>query len=285
VGVYGTLHAAVVLFGEIDSGFDPADLDQTAPAGYYLQPLRALALIAQGDVAAASEALAGYSVDVMEGTYDLEPLVILAGVMAPAGSVEQRKRVYERLLPYAGLHAVVGGCASYWGAVNHHLAQLAAGLGWHQQAMAHAESAVAAYARLGAPAWADQCRALLQQLGGTSSPAEMNDAADGDDCPVFRFDGGTWELAYHGKHVHLPDAKGLRDIATLVASPGRPLHVHRLLGVDEPGGADPMLDERARKNYRARLGELDAEIEDARNWHAPRGPNGPSLNARRSSPS
>ena len=86
---------------------------------------------------------------------------------------------------------------------------------------------------------------------------------------MFRFDGGSWELGYQGKHVHLPDAKGLRDIAMLLSSPGRPLHVLRLLGVDEPGGADPVLDERARKAYKERLDDLDAEIEEAQSWQDP----------------
>lgn len=269
VGVYGTLHAALLLFGDIEGGFDPAGLEESAPAGYYVQPLRAVGFISKGDVAAAREALAGYAVDVMEATYDLEPLALLAGVMAPAGSDEQRKRVYERLLPYAGLHAVVGGCASYWGAVDHHLAQLAAGLGWRQQAMAHLEAALAGYERLGAPAWAARGRQLLEQLRAAADPPDQDDPAGVEDRAVFRFDGGSWELAYHRKNVHLPDAKGLRDIATLLAAPGRPVHVLRLLGVDEPGGADPMLDERARKAYRSRLANLDSEIEEAQRWQDP----------------
>jgi hypothetical protein len=47
------------------------------------------------------------------------------------------------------------------------------------------------------------------------------------------------------------------------------VHVHRLVGLGDPGGADPVLDERARTAYRARLGDLDAEIEQARDWQDP----------------
>jgi hypothetical protein len=269
VGVYGTLNASLLVFGEIEGGFDPDDLDESAPAGSYVQPLRAVWHLSRGDGAAAKEALAGYPVDTMEASLDLEPLALLAGAIAPAGSDEQRKRVYDRILPYAGLHAVVGGCASYWGAVDHHLAQLAAGLGWRQEAMVHLEAAMAAYERLGAPAWAARCSQLLEELHAAAGLPQQDGAADVGNRVVFRFDRGSWELGYQGKHVHLPDAKGLRDIALLLSSPGRPVHVLRLLGVDEPGGADPVLDERARKAYKARLDDLDAEIEEAQRWQDP----------------
>jgi hypothetical protein len=267
-GVHGTLRGALLVFGAIEGGFDlsPDQLDHSAPALSYLPALRALPLIAQGDLTAARQALSGLAVQEVEAGYHLEPLALLAAVIAPAGSDQQRRQVYERLEPYAGLHAVVGGCASYWGAVDHHLGQLAAALGWHSEAVAHLESALAAYERLGAPAWAEHCRERLDEIRGEVEPAEPDGGAD---RPAFRFDGGSWELEYRGKQVHLPDAKGLRDIAVLISSPGRPVHVLRLLGADEPSGADPLLDERARKAYRARLNDLDGEIEQARGWQDP----------------
>jgi hypothetical protein len=73
-----------------------------------------------------------------------------------------------------------------------------------------------------------------------------------------------WLLAFAGREVRLPDAKGLHDIATLLASPNRPVHVFTLLGLDaDPAGADPVLDRRALAAYRARLGELDAQLDRA----------------------
>jgi hypothetical protein len=63
---------------------------------------------------------------------------------------------------------------------------------------------------------------------------------------------------------HLPDAKGLRDLAVLLGSPGRDVHVLTLLGRDVPAtGSDPVLDDRARARYRSRLGELDGDIDEA----------------------
>jgi hypothetical protein len=47
--------------------------------------------------------------------------VVLAAVMlAEYGTDDERRQVYEHLLPLAGTHSVVGGCASYQGAVDHH---------------------------------------------------------------------------------------------------------------------------------------------------------------------
>ena len=78
---------------------------------------------------AAREALGDFSVlDVIVWT-GLEALAVAAVVFAAVGSPEQRRWAYERLLPFAGTHVVVGGCAAYHAAVDHHLGVLAAALG------------------------------------------------------------------------------------------------------------------------------------------------------------
>ena len=140
--------------------------------------------------------------------------------------------------------------------MDHHLGLLAAGLGDTATATRHLEAARSAYQRLGAVAWADQCTSALDRLP-TAGPAGL---------PRFRFDGASWELTYEDTQVHLPDAKGLRDLATLVAAPGTTVHVLDLVGSEERLGADPVLDEQARSSYRRRLAELDAELEEAQDW-------------------
>ena len=93
-------------------------------------------------------------------------------------------------------------------------------------------------------------------------------------------------LAFAGRVVHLKDAKGLRDIARLLAVPGRAIHVSELLAAGERpptpprpataaepgldhGGArsEPLLDERARADYRRRLAELEDELAEAQTNH------------------
>ena len=179
--MHGTLRGALLAFGgQLDGwGVSTADLERSAPARPYVPVLQALPLIANGELAAARELLAGFAADDIAGTHDLEPLALLASVFAPTGPDEQRERIYERLAPHAGLHVVVGGCASYWGAVDHHLGLLAAGLGDARAATRHLESARSAYQRLGAMAWADQCTAALDRLPAAARPGSPGSASTG----------------------------------------------------------------------------------------------------------
>jgi hypothetical protein len=142
---------------------------------------------------------------------------------------------------------VVGGCASYSGPVDYHLGALAEALG--RDPTGHWGAALAESEHLGAAAWASLLR---ERLGRAGAPA------------VFRRDGETWTLGYGGAEVHLADAKGLRDLATLLANPGSGIRAHTLLaGGTEPAGADPVLDEPARQAYRRRLTVLDDLLEAA----------------------
>ncbi|MBN9107210.1 MAG: hypothetical protein J0I34_00370 [Pseudonocardia sp.] len=90
----------------------------------------------------------------------------------------------------------------------------------------------------------------------------------------------TWE----GRTVRVPDVKGMRYLADLLAAPGRELRafdllrahastgrpagagVHDRLHDDDGSPSEPVLDARARSAYRARLAELRAEHDEARDW-------------------
>ncbi|MEU4470275.1 AAA family ATPase [Micromonospora sp. NPDC023888] len=87
----------------------------------------------------------------------------------------------------------------------------------------------------------------------------------------FRRDGPVWRLGYAGSVVHLPDAKGLRDLHLLLSRPGSDLPAVELL---DPAagpelvaarrmGADPVLDDEAKARYRQHLARLDEEIDRA----------------------
>jgi AAA ATPase domain len=89
---------------------------------------------------------------------------------------------------------------------------------------------------------------------------------------VFRLDGDVWTLAYAGRTVHMPDAKGLRDLHVLLGQPRTDVPVIALLDPHQGElaasgrlGGDTILDERARERYRRRLTELDDEIDRALN--------------------
>jgi tetratricopeptide (TPR) repeat protein len=101
---------------------------------------------------------------------------------------------------------------------------------------------------------------------------------------VFRREGEFWTIAYGGEMFRLRDLKGLRYIASLLASPAREVHVLELVTAatglpadarsdrqnDLPGhrAADPgpLLDDQAKQEYGRRLEELEEELEQARGW-------------------
>ena len=252
VGCFFTSRLSLVALGVPEP---PTHLAPSDPLWPMFPVLRAWPHAARGDAAAAAEALGDFSVLDITLWTGLEALAAAAVVFAVAGSDAQRSWVYERLRPYAGTHVVVGGCASYHAAVDHHLGALAASLGDTVAAQAHFRAALAMHERLGAAGWARLSeQALAGLLAGPANRA-VNEV---------RLVNGVRLLCYDGKQVQLPDSKGLGDIAALIGAHGADVHVltlvgHRLARM----GADPVLDEPAKAAYKARLAGLAGEIEDA----------------------
>jgi hypothetical protein len=90
------------------------------------------------------------------------------------------------------------------------------------------------------------------------------------DRPAFVRTGTVWRLEFRGRAVSIVDSKGMRDLAVLLARPGREFHVLDL--VEASGGPSraeagtdtgPMVDAAARAAYKRRLVELEDEIETA----------------------
>jgi len=91
---------------------------------------------------------------------------------------------------------------------------------------------------------------------------------------TFRLEGEYWTVAYRGTVSRLRDSKGMRVLAQLLEDPGRPhpsLDLERLRSPGDDstaravasGDAGELLDEVARRAYRARLAELRAAVEEA----------------------
>jgi hypothetical protein len=125
----------------------------------------------------------------------------------------------------------------------------------------------------------------VRQPAPTTPPAH-------DGPHVFHREGDYWTVVYAGALVRLRDAKGLRLLARLLASPGRELHVIELEADQQRGpttasgrrrrseaaelatrpdlgDAGELLDAEAKAAYRARLQELEAELEEAEAWADP----------------
>ena len=85
--------------------------------------------------------------------------------------------------------------------------------------------------------------------------------------------------------MRLRDLKGLTYLGVLLARPGRELHVLELVAADggpavphanlagddlptgRPAGLDPLIDPRAKQEYRARIEALRADLEEARRFN------------------
>jgi hypothetical protein len=125
---------------------------------------------------------------------------------------------------------------------------------------------------------------------------EVETTGDAVGDAVFHNDGDFWSVVFAGKAVRLKHGKGLGDIATLLANPGKEIHVAELIAAStnaRPGvgsadteeaaatlaaqglrlsrdtAPEPVVDRRARADYRARLADLHRELEDAQRCNDP----------------
>ncbi|WP_026875793.1 ATP-binding protein [Jiangella gansuensis] len=214
----------------------------------------AITQITAGDIDGARVTLSRLPVDTLNYMHDLEMLAFLTEALVTAGTDEQRARLHERMTDYAGTHIVVGGCASYFGAVELYLGMLAQSLGRLDEARASFGTATDLHRKLGAPAWAQRS----SELAAACRRQEWTHTC------LFRRDGDTWTITFHGTEAHLPDRKGLHDLAVLLAQPGEAVHAVQLhTGRPPRGGADEVLDEQAKNAYRRRLADLETDIDEA----------------------
>jgi pimeloyl-ACP methyl ester carboxylesterase len=86
------------------------------------------------------------------------------------------------------------------------------------------------------------------------------------DAELIR-NGDVWSIGWGGSRQHVKHAKGLADIATLVQNPGTGIAAltlvdgmpHAASGVS----SQPLLDEQARREFRGRVRDIDAELGEA----------------------
>lgn len=239
--LHGTRHALIGEMLALDSIPQAAGFEAAAYAD-------------AGDDAGARNAAARLTVaNLPEQHHDLEFSALLAEGIAAGGTEDQRRIMYSRLLPYAGTNIVVGGCASFWGPVDLFLGLLAAARGDRNAAERHLEAARAMAEHLGASGYAALAARTLTTLAGTTPPVN-----------AFTREGDVWRLRFDGTTVHVPDSKGIQDIALLIGRSGDDVAAFQLYtGTPVAGGADQMLDARAKEEYRGRLAELDLEIDEA----------------------
>jgi tetratricopeptide (TPR) repeat protein len=137
------------------------------------------------------------------------------------------------------------------------------------------DEAVDTYRRLGMDRWLEQAETLME-------PTPLGNE--------FRLDGEVWTVTFDGRSARLKDSKGLRDIAHLLARAGADVHCSELITAAEGGGLGPIpssreaaeaglstdrrggedvIDERAREAYKARLADLQEDLEEAEGANDP----------------
>lgn len=104
------------------------------------------------------------------------------------------------------------------------------------------------------------------ELACTEQATPAAASADGAVPAADRFTltGAIWTVTFAGRTVRLHDSKGLHDLATLLARPGREVHSTELLeaAVEQPDTGE-VLDAPARRDYEARIVELQGELTEA----------------------
>jgi len=318
VGVYANQrimwHA---LQGEIaEIGPDLDAFVDVHPLGGGCRPFRALARLARGDRAAAhaefktliAAGLAPAERGVMARTY----LVGLAALCVALRDREHAPALYECVARRADVWSVGGGqTLGPWALALGSLARLT---GRPVDAIRHFESAIQLGRRMGSPPIVARAQSLLagvrlsqrptaderrriaamlaeaahsaQELGlvdvATRVARLQATMASGRALPagnVFRQDGEIWTVCYAGQDLRLKDGKGPRYLASLLAAPGREVHVLQFvpgppspassslpdgLSIGSPGcSLDDAPDEQARRAYRARVDDLRAELAEA----------------------
>jgi hypothetical protein len=177
----------------------------------------------------------------------------------------------ELLEPYAGRAVINAGAVTFHGVVDDYVFRAYAALrgppggalpdgvvaGWRDRA-------ASCYLRLGAPWWRDR----LERGAAGRGPRRLGAVAH------LRRVGPGWIVGFDQATFSLPDLKGLCYLSELLARPAADVAASQLAaaGAGHAGtviteqGAGEIADARALAAYRQRLGDLDAELAEARSW-------------------
>ncbi|MFB4302461.1 hypothetical protein [Actinomadura sp. NTSP31] len=213
------------------------------------------------------------------------------------GDADAAVQARNLLGPFAGLPAVLCLGAACLGSVRHSLGVASLTIGDADEAvrqlrqavddnlaLGHWPAAVLSRARLGealalrdghADETARKTLALAAQEAaelGMALPAGPSRGSAGVPRPAdvaFERHGKGWRVTSGARSVAVADSVGMRHLATLVGNPGQDIPALTLAAGPPPLGsagggigaasAQPVLDEEAKRTYRRRLSELEAE--------------------------
>ena len=277
-----------------------AELDRRMPPGTFhelgpqLVPVLAVRGVLSGRTEEARAVLDG-AVDALAASpRDSEWLTMTAqtaDAVFRLGGHDLARWLYEQLAPFADLWSVDGIGAYAHGPVHRQLGQLAALLGHSDVAATQFDAAIAGNRRAGADLLV--ARTLLERGLALDDDSALRSALDlyralgverraeetaalirpapsaslAGDANVFRHEGAVWVIRFAGRQSTVRDAKGVRDIARLLAQSGREVAALDLAGeggrARAGGDLGDVVDADARAAYRARLVELEEELDEA----------------------
>jgi hypothetical protein len=142
-----------------------------------------------------------------------------------------------------------------------------AALPWAARARVHLAAALRA---TGEVAEADRVHAealdTARALGMTRFVAQVEAGPGRSAAWSLRRDGSDWVLDTGSEHARMRPSRGFDHLCVLLANPGRDVSAHQLDAGDDSAPAEPglpVLDERAGREYRRRLDEIEDEQEAA----------------------
>lgn len=218
---------------------------------------------------------------------------ILAETCARLDARHWAEPLLARLAPHAGSFVVLGTSAGCLGSAARYAGLLAHTLGRYDEAVAHFEAALAANRTLGALpqeayTQADLARTLAIR-GADARAAALRDAARAtgtrlglaalaehppgsppatvqprrDSPAALAKHGDVWRFSWGDESTDVRDTKGVAYLTELLRHPGREFHAAALGGHEVAGDAGEVLDAEARRAYKARLGDLRTELDEA----------------------
>ena len=187
----------------------------------------------------------------------LSQLAILAGRVEEAIDLAQRALRLSRsmLSPVLEAHCLC------------RLAQAQAAGGHHAAAAAAAASAEGIAERIGiilGPSWSRRPSDRGSSRTNTADPVPTRTAR-------LERDRDVWRLVCHQESGTLMHIAGMTQLARLLRSPGTEMSADDLNGSNGTTHTDlgPALDARAKREYRQRINELQAEVDEAEHWADP----------------
>ncbi|HEY6932734.1 MAG TPA: hypothetical protein VI452_04995 [Marmoricola sp.] len=174
------------------------------------------------------------------------------------GDDELVERATGLLAPYESRAVVNAGAVMFHGTTDDTLGRAFGVLGDAERGERLRQRALATYQRLGASWWRQRLAAGMPGV----EPKVLH---------LHPLPGGLWRVGPESRPVTLPPLRGLEYLRTLLRRPGVELPVLDLVAsvagavvVEDDLGE--LLDERARRDFRERLAQLDAELDEASRW-------------------